>query len=111
MLSPEEELAVEIREINGVHVNHHNIPEAREGEILEELTAKTSSPNDQDLALLQQELLDLRKPNIRIKSILNSRKVSKRMVQEAWERREEKRREEKRREEKRVEKRKRVEKP
>jgi hypothetical protein len=50
MDEPEQKLTVEVAEIDGVHVNHINVFEARKREILEDFTSKTTSSNDEDLA-------------------------------------------------------------
>ena len=56
----EQELPVEVGQVNCVHVNHINVPEAHHGQVLEEFTAKPASPNDQDLDVLQEEWQDVR---------------------------------------------------
>ena len=55
----EQELPVEVWQVNGVHVDHINVPEAHHGQVLEEFTAKPAGPNDQHLDVLQEEWQDL----------------------------------------------------
>jgi len=40
---PEEELAIEVRHIDFVKINHMNVLEAAESQIFEQLTTKTTS--------------------------------------------------------------------
>jgi hypothetical protein len=44
---PEEKLAIQIRYVNGVHVNHMNILEARKSQVLENLATKAAGSNDE----------------------------------------------------------------
>lgn len=44
----EQELAVEVGHVNLVEVDYVNVLDARESQVLEELTAKTASTNDKD---------------------------------------------------------------
>ena len=46
---PEEELAVEVGDVDGVHVNDAQLLEAGEGEILEELAAEPAGAHHQHL--------------------------------------------------------------
>ncbi|RUP50504.1 hypothetical protein BC936DRAFT_138840 [Jimgerdemannia flammicorona] len=54
--SPEQKLSIEITDVDGVHVDHVDVTEAREGEVLKDLTAKTASSDDEDLAGVQEVL-------------------------------------------------------
>ena len=47
--TPEEKLAIQIRHINGVHVNHINILESRKGQVLQNLATQAASSNDEYL--------------------------------------------------------------
>ena len=55
VLLSEQELSVEVGQVDGVHVNHCDISEAHQSQILKEFAAQTPSPDDQDLDVLQQE--------------------------------------------------------
>jgi hypothetical protein len=44
----EQELAVEVRYVNGVHVDNVDVAEARQSQVLEDLASKTTSTNDQE---------------------------------------------------------------
>lgn len=56
---PEEELSVKIADVYGIHVDDMNILEPGKCQVGEDLAAKAPSTDDQDLALVAQELLDL----------------------------------------------------
>jgi hypothetical protein len=61
---PEEELAVEIADINGVHVDDMNILEAGQSQVGKNLAAETTSANDEYLCLIPEKVFDLdRKPS------------------------------------------------
>lgn len=49
----EQELAIEVGEINGVHVYDVNVGESHVGTVFQELTAQATSSNDQYLNLSQ----------------------------------------------------------
>ena len=51
---PEQELAVQIRDVDGVHVNDMNIRKARQGQVLEDFTSETASTNDENLCVLDK---------------------------------------------------------
>ena len=71
----EEELPVEVWQVDGVHVNHVDVPgkdivttvvigvklqpEAHHGEVFKELTAKSTGPNDQDFDVLEEKWQDV----------------------------------------------------
>ncbi len=57
--SPEQELSVQVADVNSVHVYYMNILEAREREVGQYLASQTPGTDDEDLALLPQELLHL----------------------------------------------------
>lgn len=57
---PEQELAIEIADVNCVHVDDMDVLEAEQREVRQDLASQTSSADDENLALLAQELLDLR---------------------------------------------------
>ena len=45
--APEEELAVEVGHINGVHINDVQVPKAAQGQVLQQLTAQAASAHAQ----------------------------------------------------------------
>lgn len=47
VLVPEEELAVEVGEVDGVEVDYVDLGEAREGEVLDDLAAQAAGADDQ----------------------------------------------------------------
>lgn len=47
VLASEEELSVKVSQIDGIHINEMNIPNATEGQVLDNLTAKPTGPNNQ----------------------------------------------------------------
>lgn len=49
MYAPEQELAVQVTQVDGIHINHINVFEARKGEVLQNFATKASSTNHQDL--------------------------------------------------------------
>ena len=56
---PEEELAVEITDVNSIHVYDMNILETRQRQVRQDLAAQASSTDHKYLACLSQKLLDL----------------------------------------------------
>lgn len=63
--SPEEELAIQVANVDGIHVDDMNVLEARQREIREYLTTQAACTNDQDLALISEEILNLKSVNLR----------------------------------------------
>jgi hypothetical protein len=57
---PEEELAVQVGDVDGVHVDHMDVLEAEQGEVLQDLAAQSTGTNDENLARVAEERLDLR---------------------------------------------------
>ena len=55
VLLTEQKLSVEVGEINGVHVNNGDVSESHQSQIFQELAAKTSGTDDQNIDVLQQE--------------------------------------------------------
>lgn len=55
----EEELAVEVGNVDRVHVDDVNVAKTSEGEILQDLASQSASSDDKHLALVTQELLGL----------------------------------------------------
>ena len=45
----EEELPVQVGQVDRVHVDHVDVPEAHHGEVLEKLAAQTAGTDDEDL--------------------------------------------------------------
>lgn len=54
--TPEQELAVEVGNINGVHVNDIYVPKALQGQVLQQLAAEAASTHAQHAGILLQEL-------------------------------------------------------
>ena len=52
-LIPEQKLAVEVGNVDGVHVDDMNVAKPRKCQILEQFAAETTSTNDKDLALVE----------------------------------------------------------
>ena len=48
--APEEELAVEVGHVNGVHVDDVDVTESAECQVFQELTAQAAGPHHQDPA-------------------------------------------------------------
>ena len=46
---PEQELTVEVAEIDGVHIDHIDVLEARKRQILQDFTSKTTGSDHKDL--------------------------------------------------------------
>lgn len=59
MALPEEELAIEVGDVDSVHVNDMDVCKAQQGQVGQDLAAQPSSANDEDLAFRTQELLCL----------------------------------------------------
>lgn len=59
-MKPEEELAIEIGDLNGVHVDDFNVSEAHEREVLEQFAAEASRAHHKDLGVLLEILFQLR---------------------------------------------------
>lgn len=57
--APEEELSVEVTDINGIHIDDMYVFEPGEREVSQNLAAKPSCTDDENLALCTQELLHL----------------------------------------------------
>mmetsp|Transcript_102123 Transcript_102123/g.288409 ORF Transcript_102123/g.288409 Transcript_102123/m.288409 type:complete len:208 (+) Transcript_102123:745-1368(+) len=53
---PEQELTVQVRDVNRVHVYDVDVSETRESEVLQHLAAETTSTDHEDLALLAEVL-------------------------------------------------------
>jgi hypothetical protein len=49
---PEQELAVQVTDINSIHVDYMNIFESSKCQIGQDLTSETTSADDQDLGLI-----------------------------------------------------------
>jgi len=49
---PEQKLAVQVTDINSIHVDYMNIFESSKRQIGQDLTSKTTSADDQDLGLI-----------------------------------------------------------
>lgn len=54
----EEELAVEVGNVDGVHIDDMDVVKAGEGEVGEDLAAETASADDEDAALGAQKVFD-----------------------------------------------------
>jgi hypothetical protein len=61
--TPEEELSVEVADINCVHIDNMNIFESKQGQILQNLTSKSTSSNYKNARVDIQEGSPLRKTN------------------------------------------------
>ena len=56
---PEEELAVEITDVNGIHVYDVNILETRQRQVCQDLAAQATSADHKNLAFISQKILYL----------------------------------------------------
>ena len=56
---PEEELAVQVTNVDGVHVDDMDVLEPRQRQIREDLAAQTTSANDQNLCPISKQILHL----------------------------------------------------
>ena len=59
---PEEELAIEIGDLDGVHVDDFNLSEAHERQVLEQFAAEASRAHHKDLGVLLEILFQLQPP-------------------------------------------------
>lgn len=56
---PEEKLSVQVADIYRVHVDDMDVLESGKSEVGQDLTSKTTSTNDKNLATVSQKALDL----------------------------------------------------
>lgn len=57
--SPKQKLAIQIADVDRVHINDMDVLEARQREVREDLASKAACADDEDLRLVAQEVLDL----------------------------------------------------
>lgn len=58
---PKEELAVEVGDVDSVHVNYVDVAETRKGEVLEQFATQATSAHAQNSAVTLEELANLRR--------------------------------------------------
>lgn len=56
IVAPEQKLPIQIRQINGVHIDHMNITKAHQSKVLQKLAAKTAGSDHQHLTSFHYEL-------------------------------------------------------
>ena len=59
IIHAKEELAVEIGDVNGVHVNDINVAKARQSQVLQNLTTEATCTDTENFAVVMNELTDL----------------------------------------------------
>lgn len=56
---PKEELAIEVADVDSVHVDYMNISEPTESQVGQDLAAQTAGADDENLGLVAKKLFDL----------------------------------------------------